>query len=92
MVQKTGINDHVIVTNKKPACLDTFLGVFKVGININAPIKKVINVPSKKAVVAPSFANFDVSRQVLIRPLKPIVTRPKMWTIVNITFIDVFTV
>jgi len=29
--QNTGLNDHVIDTNKKPACRDTFLGVCNVG-------------------------------------------------------------
>ena len=87
MVQSTGINDQVVATNKKPACRDTFLGVHNVGKNIIAPSRKVIQVPSKKAVVAPSWAISDVIRQVDIKPLKPIVTRPKIWIIVRITFI-----
>jgi hypothetical protein len=63
------------------------LGVRKVGKNINAPNRKVIQVPSKKAVVAPSSAIFEVSRQVVIRPLKPMVTKPKIWIIVRMAFI-----
>ena len=61
--------------------------VRKVGKNINAPSSKVIKVPSKNADVAPSSTIFDVIRQVLIRPLKPMVTRPKMCTMVRMTFI-----
>ena len=92
MVQNTGVNDQVIATNKNPACRDTFLGVRKVGKNINAPNRKVIQVPSKKAVVAPSSAIFEVIRQVDIKTLKPMVTRPKIWTIVRMTFMEAFKV
>jgi hypothetical protein len=49
-------------------------------------------VPSKKAVVAPSSAIFEVIRHVVIRPLKPMVTRPKIWTIVRMTFMEAFKV
>jgi hypothetical protein len=45
-------------------------------------------VPSKKASVAPSLVNFDVIRQVLIRPLKHMVTKPNIWMIVKITFMN----
>lgn len=80
------MTDHVIATSKNPVCRDTFLGVFNVEKNINAPNKAVIKVLSKKATVAPSLAISDVIRQVSINPLKPMVTRPKIWTIVRNIF------
>ena len=87
MVHKTGVKDQVLATNKNPACLETFLGTHIVDKNKNAPKKNVIKVPSKKAVVAPSSIIFDVKKQVLIKPLKHKVTKPKIWAMVRMIFI-----
>ena len=89
-VQNAGISDQVIATSKKPACRDTFLGNRNVEKNINEPANKVIDAACKKASVAPSPASMAVNRQVAITPLKPIVTKPKIWMIVRMTFMRAF--
>jgi hypothetical protein len=66
------------------------LGDRLVSRNIKAPDNKVIKVPWRKAVVAPSSAIFEVSKQVDIKPLKTIITTPKICMIVKMTFMKAF--
>jgi hypothetical protein len=42
--------------------------------------------------VAPSSAILEVSKQVAIKPLNPMVTRPKIWMMVRKTFMEAISV
>jgi hypothetical protein len=86
-VQIAGLSDHVSATSIKPACLDTFFSIRHVDKNKKDPRASVVNVACQNAWVAPSSAKNEVTKHVTIKPLKPMVSNPKILTIVKKTFI-----